>query len=152
MEAVAEIKDIFGLTDEKAARAVGFFEALAARETAKETTERIETRVEKEVAREIRHLATKEDLLAAKADLQQEIGVLRGDMHAMEASIRGDMHAMEKGLRGEIAGLAVSMEKMSKSQTRWMAGLIVAILLGVLALVATRPTGNAATPIATEAR
>jgi len=166
MEAVLEVKGIFGLSDEKAERAVSLFEELARKQAANGLSEKVEARVEKELAKEVRMLATKgdlqreigsvrEDLHAAREDLQREIGSVREGLQREISSVREDLQkeisSVREDLQKGMATLAVNMERMSANQTKWMASLIVAILLGVLALVATRPSGTSA-PVAVEAR
>jgi len=74
-----EIKDIFGLADEKAERAANLLERLVKRASHEETYERIEAKVEKEVAREVKVLEARSEAYATKGDIY----ALREDMHAM---------------------------------------------------------------------
>jgi len=137
MEAAAEIKDIFGLTEEKAEKAVHFLEALVAKKTGEETAEKIEARVEKELAKEVRVLATKDDLNvlkddlhAAKDDLQKQITGVREDLHREIAGVREDMLVMENRLSAKI-------ESSSRTTLYWIVGLFVAMMAGFVATLFT---------------
>src|SRR5260364_322386 len=71
----------------------------------------------------LKALATKEDLLATKEDLQREIGGLRKDMNAQYESLRKDVDAKFERMG---AGLRQEMSDMKFALIKWIVGLGIA--------------------------
>jgi len=108
-----EIRDIFGLADDRAEKAASLFGRIAKRASHAETAERIEARVEKEVAKEVKVLEARSEAYATKSDPITAVASLKEDMHAMETNISGKIDSLLK----------------------WTVSILISILLAAIAVV-----------------
>lgn len=100
------------------------------------TDEQAETLTDalKEVASlNIKHLASKDDLGALRAELEGVETVIRSDMASMEASLRSDTDAMKSSLQSEIALLRKDLVALEQRLTIKLGGMMV---VGVGVIVA----------------
>jgi len=86
-----EIKDIFGLADDRAERAVDPLRKIAKRANAESIGDRVEVQVEKTVLREMKDVATKADMekLSSKMDSQfiWVVGILIATLVSLVATL-----------------------------------------------------------------
>src|SRR5260364_148926 len=79
-------------------------------------------------------LATKEGLLAAKEDLQREIGGLRKDMNAQYESLRKDVDAKFAGGVAKFAGFDAKLERMGAGLRQEMSDMKFALIKWIVGL------------------